>query len=222
MVTIHSSHVILRSCRPTVAGILLPVIVTVGLSVVTIGLALQSSIATAAEPRATGEPQGPTAGARVIPCALASPVTSLMRRSALERRWEQIEKELEQPLRALLAGELMSQEALASLDQRVLGLHRWTLTRYLVRVLRELEAADLVTADRLLRLDAYAEHALRDAMWDGKNGWDVVSTVRAETLQILATLERESQARSRVERLLEAAAEPEPYFVGSNCEQPRD
>jgi hypothetical protein len=201
----------------------------------------------AQESRREGQPGGVTAGARVIPCKLATPVTSLMRKSKLERRWKEVEKELEQPMRAWLADELVPKAALESLDQRVLGVHRWTLTRYLVRVLRELEAPDLVSADQLLRLDAYAEHALSDAMWDGHNGWDVVSTVRAETLQILGSLEQQARSGSGehgddddeaatpgvgqkpavppervVERLLAAAAEREPYFVGSNCEQPRD
>ena len=174
-----------------------------------------------ADSRADGQPQGPPVGAVVAPCGLTSPVISLVRGSTLERRWRKLERELEGPLRSLLATELMAQEALASLEQRVLAQNDWTLTRYLVRALRELEATDLQAADRLLRLDAYAENALRDAAWDGKNGWDVVSAVRAETLQILDSLGRQQSAgpssQGVVERLLQAASEREPYAVGSTC-----
>ena len=179
-------------------------------------------IEASAGPRTDGMPQGPLVGAVVAPCGLTSPVISLGRGSTLERRW----RDLEKPLRSLLATELMSQEALASLEQRVLAQHDWTLTRYLVRALRELKAPDLRAAERLLRLDGYAEQALRDAAWDGLNGWDVVSAVRAETLQILDALERQRSAgqseQAVVERLLQAASEREPYAVGSTCTQRRD
>jgi hypothetical protein len=54
-----------------------------------------------------------------------------------------------------------------------LSRHDWSLTRYLVRLLRELEAPDLRAAQNLLQMDAYAQHTLRDAAWDTANGWDV-------------------------------------------------
>ena len=162
-------------------------------------------------------------GAR--PCGLATTISRALRRTSLEKEWKALEKDLEEPLRTALSEDLITQEALASLDRRVLSGNDWTLTRYLVRLLRELEAPDLFAADRLLRMDAYAEHTLRDAAWDGKNAWEVVSTARSETLELLATLEiqrRAGPAAALVDRLVEAAGKRETYSLASDCEQPRD
>lgn len=231
-----------RSCRA--GGSLAASVLAGWLAVVIVWV----PVAATAQSRMAGEAQGASAGARVFSCALVAPVRSLFRNSALEKRWRQVEAETEQPLRSLLATDLTSKEALLSLDRSVLERHDWTLTRYLVRVLRELEAPDLQAADNLLRLEAYAEHALRDAMWDGTNGWDVVSAVRAETLETFAALEKERKAghaastadqppgkesasggtpatpdaEQVVKRLLQEASQQEPYSVGSDCKQPRD
>lgn len=175
--------------------------------------------------RTEGEPAAPRVGVGARPCALANPISRALRRTSLDKEWKALEKELEDPLRSALREDLVTQDALASLDRRVLDSNDWSLTRYLVRLLRELEAHDLQAADGLLRLDAYAEHALRDAAWDGKNGWDVVSTVRAETLELLATLEiqrRAGPSAALVDRLLEAVGKRESYTLASDCEQPRD
>lgn len=175
--------------------------------------------------RTQGEPTAPPVGVGARPCALANPISKVLRRTSLENEWKALEQELESPLRSALGEDLVTQEALASLDTRVLAGNDWSLTRYFVRLLRELEAPDLPSADGLLRLDAYAEHALRDAAWDGKNAWDVVSAVRAETLELLATLEIQRRAGPSavlVDRLLQAAGKPESYSLASDCRQPRD
>jgi hypothetical protein len=194
--------------------------------------------------RTSGKPPGGppvVGGARVASCALSQPIVDAFRRSPLERYWREIEKDVEEPLRSILATRHSPHQALESLDKKILQRHDWTLTRYLVRLVRELEAQDLNSARTLLQMDAYAQHALSDAMWDGSNGWNVVSGVRSETIEVLSWLEdvRNSrtpiahqhntsgvpwakQAQEVTDRLLEAAAEREPYFVGSNCKEPED
>jgi hypothetical protein len=180
-------------------------------------------------------------GARVIPCVLSEPIVGAFRRSPLERHWWELEKDVEQPLRRILSTRHTPHQALESLDKKILQRHDWTLTRYVVRLLRELKATDLNAARTLLQTEAYAQRALSKAMWDGSNGWDVVDGVRSETLEVLAWIEdvrtsrtpianqhdapgvplsREAQAVT--ERLFKAAAEREPYFVGSNCKEPED
>lgn len=218
--------------------LVMQVVVLSGASLAVTLLAGALHLATA-QSRTGGESQPASVGVRVIPCPLAQPVTEAMRRSSLEKHWRELERRLEKPLRTILTAESVSRDALASLDVRALERNKWTLTRYLVRLLRELQATDLAGAHDLLALEAYAEHSLRDAMWDGANGWDVVERVRSETLEILAALEkaRANAASSRgikmglsfglspvdvAASLLEAAAKPEPYSVGSDCKQPRD
>jgi hypothetical protein len=194
--------------------------------------------------RTSGQSQeGPpaTGGARVIPCVLSEPIVGAFRRSPLERHWRELEKDVEQPLRRILSAQHTPHRALESLDKKILQRHDWTLTRYLVRLLRELKATDLNAARTLLQTEAYAQHALSKAMWDGSNGWDVVDGVRSETLEVLAWIEDVRTSRTPVanqhdtsgvplskeaqavtERLFKAAAEREPYFVGSNCKEPED
>ncbi len=181
----------------------------------------------------------PGVGVIVRPCGLAAPIVAAVRRSRLDRRWRELEKELEQPLRQVIAAGPLTQEALNSLEQRVLKRHRWTLTRYTVRLLRELDAPDLASARERLMNEAYAEEALSDAQWDGYSSWGIVDLVRGETLEIFRWLEDlrtrrvqpetgpsgeppggaslAAQANDVTQRLLEAVQEMEPYMVGSDC-----
>ena len=197
--------------------------------------------------RTSGERQWPwaTSKVRVIHCAMAKPIVEAYRRSAFERYWRALEGEIEEPLRKVIEPGYLASSALASLEYDMLSRYDWSLTRYLVRLLRELEAEDLPSARALLGNEAYAEHVLDDAMWDGTNGWRVVRLVRAQTLEILRwlddvrtgragedDLESEetpmampalvAEAQRVTDRLFEAAAQPEPYSVGANCEPPDD
>lgn len=177
--------------------------------------------------------------ARVVSCALGKQVAQVFRTSPLERHWRRIEKDIEKPLREVVDAGYLARDALESLEGAVLKRHDWTLTRYMVRVLRELEAPDLGTATSLLRSESYAQHALHDATWDGANGWDVVRGVRAETLEILKGIddvasERSvpdtaaepsaiaSRARDVERKLIAAASELEPYYLDANCREPDD
>lgn len=191
---------------------------------------------------------GQIARARVISCALGKQVAQVFRGSPLERHWRRIEKDIEKPLQEVVGAGYLARDAFESLKGAVLERHEWTLTRYMVRVLRELEAPDLATATALLRSESYARHALDDATWDGTNGWDVVRGVRAETVEILKWIDDvasgravhetvsgssgggsvpsseaiASQAREVARKLIEAASELEPYYLDANCREPDD
>lgn len=193
-------------------------------------------------------PEGPQAmtKVRVGYCGLARPIVAAFRRSSLEKYWRAMEDEIEEPLRKVIESDHLARDALASLEHDVLKQHDWTLTRFTVRLLRELQAEDLPSARTLLRNEAYVKHALSDAMWDGLNGWRVVQYVRPEVLEILEWLDDVSAARAEVEgeredeqgsasgsslmaeaqrvtdRLFEAARQLEPYSVGSPCQPPVD
>jgi hypothetical protein len=81
-----------------------------------------------------------------------------------------------------------ARDELANLNGK-LNQYGWSLTRYTVQLLHELDADSLPQASERLNDDAYAPVALRDAMWDGFNGWSIVSSLRVETLEVLQQLE---------------------------------
>jgi hypothetical protein len=181
----------------------------------------------------------PSVGVMARPCGLAKTISGTLRNTMLERHWRELEQDTEQPLRQIVSSRATVQSALESLDERVLDRHDWSLTRYLVRLLRELEAPDLRAAQSLLQMDAYAQSALQDAAWDTANGWDVVSRVRGESIQILmwiddvragrikvsgesASAELPKLAQDVTDRLLQAAKDLERYSMASECREPSD
>ena len=139
--------------------------------------------------------------------------------------WQRLEAEVEQPLRALAAEGFSAKQALASLDHDTLKPHDWTLTRYLVRVLRELQPRSLKEATINIGNENYAQASLRDAVWDGVNAWSVVEDVRVQTMEILLWLEtvrttdnaHADEARSISETLLNAARTFTPSQANARC-----
>ena len=162
-------------------------------------------------PERTGAPPG-------IPVPKAASV-------ARSCEWQRLEAEVEQPLRALTAEGSSAKYALASLDSDTLKPHDWTLTRYLVRVLRELQPHSLKEATINIGNENYAQASLRDAVWDGVNAWSVVEDVRVQTMEILLWLEtvrttdnaHADEARALSETLLNAARTFTPSQANSRC-----
>lgn len=180
----------------------------------------------------TEQPQEPHPRGAVAarPCLLIAPAVAAVRRSRYEREWQAVEKRLEPSLRAIVNEGVTSKEALASLDNDVLKPHKWSLSRYLVRVIHELQADSVQEASVEIGHEAYSEATLRDAHWDGYNAWNVVEGVRAETLEILLSLENarttenpKAQDAQRVaDKLMQVAKTAEPWVFEGGCRQPND
>jgi hypothetical protein len=102
--------------------------------------------------------------------------------------WVQIESDTEKSFQEVIASCEETKDDLAALNGK-LTRYGWSLTRYTVQLLHELDADSLPQASERLSDDGYASQALRDAMWDGFNGWSIVSSLRSETLEILQQLE---------------------------------
>jgi len=145
-----------------------------------------------------------------------------------EREWDRIDAEYEQPLRDILAeSTTATTDALASLDHDVLKPHNWSLSRYLVRVIRELQANSVREAGVEIAHETYAEAALHDASWDGYNAWDIVQNARGETLQIFVSIEKTRttdnpkarDAQRVADGLINVARTAEPW-VFTGCRRP--
>lgn len=131
---------------------------------------------------------------------------------------------IEKPFQEVIASDEATRNTLANLNDK-LDRYGWTLTTYIVRLLHDLDAENLTVASERLRDDTYTSSVLRNAMWDGFNGWSIVSSLRAETLEVLNRLEAvrtsdedkalASKAQKVTEGLLEEAAS------ASGCERPR-
>jgi hypothetical protein len=166
-----------------------------------------------------------------VPCrhfvliALASVLASSALRAETLDDWDEIEAVTEKPFQEVIGSCAETKDDLANLNGK-LERYGWTLTRYTVQLLHELDADSLPQASERLSDDSYASIALRDAMWDGFNGWSIVSSLRPETLEVLQQLEavrtgaanvaavqsREtlaSKAQRVTERLLQEAASPQ-------------
>jgi hypothetical protein len=183
----------------------------------------------------TGSTEGsevphPRGGLAARPCPLIGPVVAVLRGSKHEREWKRVEKTLEPTLREIVNEGITSREALASLENDVLKPHKWSLSRYLVRVIRELQSDSVHEASVEIGHEAYTEASLRDAHWDGYNAWDVVEGVRAETLEILLSLEnartsenpKAQDAQKVADGLMQVARTAEPWTTDGGCTQPND
>jgi hypothetical protein len=136
---------------------------------------------------------------------------------------------IEKPFQEVIGSGETTRNTLANLNDK-LDRYGWTLTRYTVRLLHELDAENLTVASERLRDDTYASSALRNAMWDGFNGWSIVSSLRTETLEVLNQLEAVrnggadkalvGKAQKVTEWLLEAAGNGEAVEPGSGCDRP--
>jgi hypothetical protein len=102
--------------------------------------------------------------------------------------WYQVESDTEKSFQEVIGSCDETKDELAALNGK-LDRYGWSLTRYTVQLLHELGAESLPQASERLNDDEYASQALRDAMWDGFNGWSIVSSLRSETLEILQQLE---------------------------------
>ncbi len=102
--------------------------------------------------------------------------------------WNRIEAVTEKSFQEVIGSCDEARDELANLNGK-LNQYGWSLTRYTVQLLHELDADSLPQASERLNDDAYAPVALRDAMWDGFNGWSIVSSLRVETLEVLQQLE---------------------------------
>jgi len=102
--------------------------------------------------------------------------------------WNAIEAATEKQFQEVVGAGNDSRDTLENLNDK-LDRYGWTLTRYTVRLLHELQADSLPEASERLVDDTYTSSALRDAMWDGFNGWSIVSSLKPETLEILQRLE---------------------------------
>lgn len=102
--------------------------------------------------------------------------------------WDEIEAATEKPFQEIIGSCEQTKDALAILNGK-LDRYGWTLTRYTVQLLHELQAGSLPQASERLTDDGYASLALRDVMWDGFNGWSIASSLRSETLEVLLQLE---------------------------------
>jgi hypothetical protein len=102
--------------------------------------------------------------------------------------WNQIEAVTEKSFQEVIGSCDEARDELANLNGK-LNQYGWSLTRYTVQLLHELDADSLPQASERLNDDTYAPVALRDAMWDGFNGWSIVSSLRVETLEVLQQLE---------------------------------
>ncbi len=157
--------------------------------------------------------------------AFASVLASSALRAETHDDWDEIEAVTEKPFQEVIGSCAETKDDLANLNGK-LERYGWTLTRYTVQLLHELDADSLPQASERLSDDSYASIALRDAMWDGFNGWSIVSSLRPETLEVLQQLEavrtgaanvtaaqsREtlaSKAQRVTERLLKEAAAPQ-------------
>lgn len=146
-----------------------------------------------------------------------------------EREWQRIDAEYEQPLREVVNANSSAQYALATLDKDVLKPHNWSLSSYLIRVIRELKSSSVRGASVEIGNETYAEASLRDASWDGVRAWDIVQGVRVETLNLFVWLEKArttdnphaQQAQSVADGLLNAARTAEPWvFTGCRPSKP--
>jgi hypothetical protein len=157
--------------------------------------------------------------------AFASVFASSALRAEMPDDWDEIEAVTEKSFQEVIGSCVETKEDLANLNGK-LERYGWTLTRYTVQLLHELNADSLPQASERLTDDSYASIALRDAMWDGFNGWSIVSSLRPETLEVLQQLEavrtgaanvaaassRETlatKAQKVTERLLKEAAAPQ-------------
>lgn len=181
-------------------------------------------------PRPPGTPPGAVI-VRTLPCFLTKPIVAVLKRTKLEKYWQEMEAQTEAPMRSVIERDTLAKEALASLEQGMLTRHEWTLTRYMVRVLRELKATNLEVATKRLRSDVFLRAVLRHVSWDGPSALDVVMSVRAETIELIEWLDETrvgggpdaGQAQKVVDELLQYASVPEPYSVGGQwCSEPDD
>ena len=161
-----------------------------------------------------------------VPCPTSRSAADAGKDDRFEREWARIDAEYEQSLRDILS-EGTAMDILASLDKDVLKPHGWSLSRYLVRVIRELQSNSMREAGVEIGQETYAEAALRDATWDGYNAWDIVQSVRSETLQIFVFIEktrttdnpRARDAQRVADGLINAARTTEPW-VFNGCRRP--
>lgn len=157
--------------------------------------------------------------------AFASVLASSAVRAETHDAWDEIEAFTEKPFQEVIGSCIDAKDDLANLNSK-LERYGWTLTRYTVQLLHELNADSLPQASERLSDDGYASIALRDAMWDGFNGWSIVSSLRPETLEVLQQLEAvrtgaanvataesrqtlATKAQKVTERLLKEAAAPQ-------------
>jgi hypothetical protein len=156
------------------------------------------------------------------------PQPSAEKPSQFEREWDRIDAEYEKPLRDILGeGSLSTTDALAALDKEVLKPHNWSLSRYLVRVIRELQANSIREAGVEIGQETYAEASLRDGTWDGYNAWTIVQDVRGQTLQVFVAIEkarttdnpRMADAQKVADGLLNVARTAQPW-VFTGCRRP--
>ncbi len=165
------------------------------------------------------------------PCGSPRKVGSIFKLSLEPGGWNEIEAATEKPFQEVIGSEETARNALASLNDK-LERYGWTLTRYTVQLLHELEAENLTVASERLVDDAYASRALSNAMWDGFNGWSIASSLRPETLEVLNRLEAVrtggadkalvSKAQKVTERLLkEAGNDQKPVELAATCDRPQ-
>jgi hypothetical protein len=119
---------------------------------------------------------------------LVSMLVSSALHAEARNSWDEIEAATEKHFQEVIGSCDGTKDQLANLNGK-LNRYGWTLTRYTVQLLHELHADSLPQASERLNDDDYAAIALRDAMWDGFNGWAIASSLRSETLEILQQLE---------------------------------
>jgi hypothetical protein len=164
-------------------------------------------------------------------CDSARKSGSIFKLSSQTTGWNEIEAATEKPFQEVIGADEATRTTLANLNEK-LNRYGWTLTRYTVQLLHELNAETLTVASERLGDDAYASRALSDAMWDGFNGWSIVSSLQLETLEILNRLEAVragggdkalvSKAQKVAQRLLkEAANAEESTALAATCDRPQ-
>jgi hypothetical protein len=174
----------------------------------------------------TDAPSMPTSKGGVT-CPQARSGADAGKDDRFEREWARIDEEYEQSLRDILNEGVSAQDVLASLDKDVLKPHNWSLSRYLVRVIRALQSSSMREAGVEIAQETYAEASLRGATWDGYNGWDIVQNVRSETLQVFVFIEKTRttdnpkarEAQRVADGLINAARTTEPW-VFTGCRRP--
>ena len=176
----------------------------------------------------TDAPQLPHArGVKACPAPKAAADGS--KSNQYDREWQRIEAEYEQPLRDVVNANTSAEYALATLDKEVLKPRKWSLSSYLIRVIRELQSGSVREAGVEIGHETYAEAALRDAFWDGNNAWDIVQGVRGQTLDIFVGLEKARttdnpkahDAQVVADGLINAARTAEPW-VFAGCVPPKN
>jgi hypothetical protein len=188
------------------------------------GIALVAGCTAAGTGTRTGSPSAGRAPVSIMgrPCLFWTPILAVSRQAAVDRHYSDLEAKVEQPLRKLVVDDTLAEEALRSLDHAVLERRDWTLTRFLVRLLRELEVKTLADAMTTMSNARLFAQRLGDAGWDGYGGLDVVTPVKAEVREILRALDEAPGSSKLTEQLFAAARKPEPYAAYSTCRMPSD